>query len=189
MGTMGNSKLQDGLCPQASLSFGHNVLNVYNHIMEPAHCWLSWGQKCPSPGPRIAIALFQLLPHYVSWDTFLRYWLQLIVTCVTEFALFVSEITEGSRPVALGLTYFGFDFSTSDCQRLWPLAWVEFMAQDCWHLYHWLMEAHGHIFIPDTQNFVQTTLGWIALNFAWHFVLVLFAEYSSECWAYIYCMI
>lgn len=33
-----------------------------------------------------------------------------ILTCVAEFALLFSEVTEGSLSVALDLTHFGFDF-------------------------------------------------------------------------------
>lgn len=45
----------------------------------------------------------------------------------------------------------------------------------------WLMEAHGHIFIPGTENLAQTTLGWIVLHLVGLSVPVLFADYSGEC--------
>lgn len=179
--------------------------------MEPAHRWWRWGKKHPSPGPRIAITLLHLLPYclcipsiemhgniYRNLGTSPSVMVEIpssgidcnfTLTCVNWICPSVWDITEGSLPVALDPTHFGSDLWTSDRQGPWPTAWVGFMVQDCLSSYHWLMEAHGHIFIPDTENFAETTLGWIALNFAWHFVPVLFAEYSSECWAYIYCMI
>lgn len=171
----------------------------------PHHWGQCWGRKCPSSRLRIAVVLWHQL-HFTlftyppsspdAWKhlqksgkpssdvncNFILNYISEFVPCPTPTTTPPHPASDQSRPPCdLYVALFGLDLWLSDAQTLSPDSGGAYRPAPL-RFMPWLMEAHGHVFIPDTENLAQTTLGWIALHLVWLLVPVLFVDCSGECW-------